>query len=189
MLRDPDFCRRVDSEQLGVRRSSEHTGRLGGRARQYALAQLVASQMLPEQAGSRLIDWTVADLRAYAKYGYDDTTRGFYGMLRTESGQRIRFSEVHWTPGFYFPPCKFQKNLGLPILFRAYANGYRLRSDPVLLETATKCLDLLGMEPGTERLARIIHEWRRLDRKCFSEKSLRSHHPKALCISPTYNHR
>ncbi|MFC1596645.1 hypothetical protein ACFL5Q_01680 [Planctomycetota bacterium] len=150
VLRDPDFCRRVDSEQLGVRRSSEHTGRLGGRARQYALAQLVASERPP--AGGKLVDWVVADLRAYAKYGYDDTTKGFFGMLRTDTGERIRFSEVQWTPGFYFPPCKFQKNLGLPILFHAYAKGYKLTSDPVLLETATKCLNLLGMEPGGEHL-------------------------------------
>jgi pectate lyase len=152
VLRDPDFCRRVDSEQLRVRRSSEHTGRLGGRARQYALAQLVASQTLPDEAGWRLVDWAVADLHAYAEYGYDDSTKGFYGMLRTETGQRIRFSEVHWTPGFYFPPCKFQKNLGLPILFHAYAKAYKFSSDPVLLKTATNCLNVLGMRTDSQNL-------------------------------------
>jgi len=149
VLRDPDFCRRVDSEQLRVERSREHTGRLGGRARQFALAQLAASQMLPDKSARRLVDWSVADLLAYARHGYDEQERGFYGMLRTETGQRIRFSEVEWSRGFYFPPCKFQKNLGLPILFHAYARAYRLRNDEHLLQTAKTCLDLLGMKPGT----------------------------------------
>jgi pectate lyase len=181
VLRDPDFCRRVDSEQLRVERSREHTGRLGGRARQFALAQLAASQMLTDESARRLVDWTVADLLAYARHGYDDgergaasggrqpadksggsrprlaefftrSERGFYGMLRTETGKRIRFSEVEWSPGFYFPPCKFQKNLGLPILFHAYARAYRLRNHDGLLQTAKTCLDLLGMKPGTSRV-------------------------------------
>jgi len=147
--RDPDFCRRVDSEQLRVKRSREHTGRLGGRSRQYALAQMAASQMLPDESARRLVDWTIADMLAYARHGYDEHDHGFYGMLRTATGERIRFSDVTWTPGFYFPPCKFQKNLGLPILFHAYARAYRLRNDDGLLQTATTCLVLLGMKPGS----------------------------------------
>jgi len=150
--RDPDFCRRVDSEQLGVERSREHTGRLGGRARQFALAQLAASQMLPDESARRLVDWTLADLSAYARHGYDEHDRAFYGMLRTATGERIRFSDVSWSRGFYFPPCKFQKNLGLPILFHAYARAHRLQSDRRLLQTATTCLDLLGMKPGSQRV-------------------------------------
>ena len=150
--RDPDFCRRVDSEQLGVERSREHTGRLGGRARQFALAQLDASRMLPEESARRLVDWSMADLLAYARHGYDEHDRAFYGMLRTATGERIRFSDVAWSRGFYFPPCKFQKNLGLPLLFHAYARAHRLRSDERLLQTATTCLDLLGMKPGSQRV-------------------------------------
>jgi len=147
--REPDFCRRVDSEQLGVERSREHTGRLGGRARQYALAQLAASRVLPDESGRRLVDWTVADMLAYAGHGYDKQDGGFFGMLRTATGERIRFSEVTWSRGFYFPPCKFQKNLGLPILFHAYARAHRVRNDERLLQTATTCLDLLGMKAGS----------------------------------------
>ena len=152
VLRDPDFCRRVDSEQLRVERSREHTGRLGGRARQFALAQLAASQMLPDASARRLVDWAVLDQLAYARHGYDDQERGFYGMLRTKTGERIRFSDVEWSRGFYFPPCKFQENLGLPILFHAYARAYRIRNDDRLLQTAKTCLDLVGMKPGTSRV-------------------------------------
>lgn len=152
VLRDPDFCRRVDSEQLRVKRSREHTGRLGGRARQFALAQLAASLKLPDESARRLVDWSVADMLAYARHGYDDGDRGFYGMLRTETGERIRFSEVEWSPGFYFPPCKFQKDLGLPILFHGYSRAYRVRNNETLLQAAKICLDLVGMKPGTTRV-------------------------------------
>ncbi|MFQ6078197.1 MAG: hypothetical protein ACE5NJ_03565 [Thermodesulfobacteriota bacterium] len=147
VLRDPNYSRPEDPQQLGLS-SSQHTGS-GARYRNYALCQLFLSEMLSGEAGERFLRWAVSDLRAYTQYGYDRDTGGFYTMLRTDTGERIRFSQVRWAPVFYYPPRKFYKNLGLPVIFYAYAKGYRLSKDPLFLQTAERCLNILGVNVGT----------------------------------------
>ena len=145
---DPSFDRqtfRLSLGHLGVTAANllEHV-----RSALYALAQLHLAEILPEDASGPFRQWAVEDLEAYARHGYDEAEDGFFAMRRTDTGERIRLGETRWLPmdpnGHYYLPIKFRKNQGLPAIFYAYARGYRQTGNPLLEETARKCL--LGLQ-------------------------------------------
>lgn len=134
----------------------------------YALCQLYLAQQLKGEASRSFVNWALEDFQAYAKYCYDPGENAFYEMRRTDSGQRIRFEESRWIPsndyGHYYPREKFEKNIALPPVFYAFARAYRLSHDPTLLDTARRCLSILGIEPGQSvSLAGIAAEYFKSD--------------------------
>ena len=138
----------------------------GRRSDSYALGQLYLAETLSGDSAARFRQWALQDLVAYAKYCYDEKSRAFYEMRRTDTGERIRFSQVRVVPtsDYFSHPMRFQANKGLPLLFLAYARGYKLTSDERLKETAIKCLDILELERGKPAtLSRLASEFLKSD--------------------------
>ena len=152
---DPTFDRQTHRLSLGhlgvtVRNLLIDYGR---RSDSYALGQLYLAETLSEDAAASFRQWALEDLVAYATYCYDEPDRAFYEMRRTDTGERIAFSQMRVFPthpaGHYFSfPMRFQGNRGLPLLFLAYARGYKVTSDRRLKETVDKCLHILDIERG-----------------------------------------
>ena len=138
----------------------------GRRSDSYALGQLYLAETLSGDSAARFRQWALQDLVAYAKYCYDEKSRAFYEMRRTDTGERITFSQVRVVPtsDYFSHPMRFQANKGLPLLFLAYARGYKLTSDERLKETAIKCLDILELERGKPAtLSRLASEFLKSD--------------------------
>ena len=152
---DPAFDREAHRLSLGhlgvtVRNLLINYGR---RSDSYALGQLYLAETLSGDSAARFRQWALQDLVAYARYCYDEQSRAFYEMRRTDTAERIHFSQVHVVPthgsGNYFSfPMRFRGNKGLPLLFLAYARGYKLTNDKRLKDTVEKCLDILELERG-----------------------------------------
>ena len=151
---DPAFDRQTHRLSLGhlgvtVRNLLIDYGR---RSDSYALSQLHLAEILPEEAAEKFRTWALDDLLAYGSYCYDPQRREFHEMRRTDTGERILFSQTRWYPtnprGHYIMPQRFYGNKGLPLLFLAYARGYRLTKDARVKQTAEKCLDILDMKRG-----------------------------------------
>ena len=135
----------------------------GRRSDSFALCQLHLSEILSKDSADKFRSWALDDLRAYAKHCYDEQGQAFYEMRRIDTGERIKFSETRFIPtenqGHYFPPRRFRKSHGVPILFYAYAKGYKLTKDDLVKETARKCLDIMGIERGKDvTLSGIAHK-------------------------------
>ena len=153
---DPTFDRKTHKLSLGhlgvtVRNLLIDYGR---RSDSYALGQLFLAETLPDDAASSFQQWALEDLVAYATYCYDEQSNSFSEMRRIDTGERIAFSQVRTYPtdssGHYFSfPMRFQENRGLPLLFLAYARGYKVTNDPRLKQTAERCLQILDIEKGT----------------------------------------
>ena len=152
---DPAFDRQTHRLSLGhlgvtVRNLLINYGR---RSDSYALGQLYLAETLSGDPAVRFREWALHDLVAYARYCYDEQSGAFYEMRRTDTGERIAFSQMRVFPthaaGHYFSfPLRFHGNKGLPLLFLAYARGYKLTKDKRLKETVEKCLDILELERG-----------------------------------------
>ena len=152
---DPTFDRKTHQLSLGhlgvtVRNLLIDYGR---RSDSYALGQLYLAQTLPPEPAHRFREWALQDLLAYSQYCYDETSRAFYEMRRTDTAERIAFSQMRVFPtlaaGHYFSyPMRFQGNKGLALLFLAYARGYKLTHDKRLMGTVEKCLDILDIARG-----------------------------------------
>ena len=105
---DPTFDRKTHQLSLGhlgvtVRNLLIDYGR---RSDSYALGQLYLAQTLPPEPADRFREWALQDLLAYSQYCYDETSRAFYEMRRTDTAKRIAFSQMRVFPtlaaGHYF---------------------------------------------------------------------------------------
>jgi len=149
---DPAFdrpCYRLSLGHLGI---GAHNLLIyyGRRSDYFALCQLYLAETLPGDSAGKFRAWALDDLQAYARHCYDPKQRAFYEMCRTDTGERIEFSQVRWIPtdpeGHYILPYAFYPNKGLPLLFLAYARGYKLSGDPSIRQTALQCLERLKIE-------------------------------------------
>ncbi|MBN2292648.1 MAG: hypothetical protein JXM70_09495 [Pirellulales bacterium] len=167
---DPTFDRKAYQLSLG------HLGvgvpnlliDYGRRSDSYALCQLYLSERLSGEPGEKFRTWAIEDLIAYAKHCYDPKSRAFFEMRRTDTGKRIHFSQTRWIPtdpqGHYILPQRFYPNKSLPLLFLAYARGYKLSGNPAVKQTVETLLDLMEIRRGKPvTLAGVADEYRKSD--------------------------
>jgi pectate lyase len=104
------------------------------------LCQLELAERLGP-AGEPYLRWAVSDLTAFARHAYDAATNRFHALLR--DGTRLSPADVK-RPGYYRPET-FQPYAGTPLLFWAYARGFRLSGDPFLAATTAALARGLGL--------------------------------------------
>jgi len=124
----------------------------GRRSDSYALCQLYLSERLSGEPARKFRTWAMEDLVAYAKHCYDPRSRAFFEMCRTDTCERISFSQARWIPtnpkGHYILPQRFYVNKGLPLLFLAYARGHKLGGGPGVKQAAETLLDIMAIRRG-----------------------------------------
>ena len=140
----------------------------GRRSDSYALCQLDLAERLSGKPARKFLAWAIEDLLAYAKHCYDPRSRAFFEMCRTDTCERISFSQARWIPtdrqGHYILPQRFYVNKGLPLLFLAYARGHKLGGGPGVKQAAETLLDIMAIrrgEPAT--LSGVADEYRKSD--------------------------
>jgi len=118
---------------------------------QNAVGLMRLSQTLGPEQGAFFLESARASLRAFGRYGYSASDRSYRGMLRTDTGERIKSTAVnrnHDGPyrRDYWQRWKFSRNQCLGQLLFAYALGFRLTGDGDLWLTINRLLSLLGLK-------------------------------------------
>ena len=117
---------------------------------QSAVGLMRLSQQLPKPDGAPFLAYAHAALIAYGKYGYDPSDGSFHGMLRTETGKRIKSPQVlrqHKGPYShdYWSRFKFAANQNLGQMLFAWAMALRLTADDALWPTLNRLTRLIGL--------------------------------------------
>jgi len=113
------------------------------------------SRILGEAHGRPFREHARASLVAYGRYGYSVSERNYRGMLRTDTGARIKSTDVirnhdGWYKRDYWPRHKFGGNQSLGLMLFAYALGLRLPGDGELSVTIDRLVRLLGLGRGRD---------------------------------------
>lgn len=121
------------------------------------------------KAGRPFIEFALKDLRAFARYAYDEKTRGFFIRRKIETGERLKYDVIREEKELSGYPLTStaaieRKNDCLPSLYYSYAIGHRLTKDETLEKTLDRITDMLELnEPsktvslGAEAAAFVIN--------------------------------
>jgi pectate lyase len=108
-----------------------------------AVSRMRIYEMLGPEDGQEFLNWTLEDLKAYAKWAYDEKDNSFWCMLIDGTKMDISYLKARLldpTKYYFFNPESYKKKYAGGGYLYAYALAYRLSKDKSMLDMCKKIM-------------------------------------------------